>query len=163
MSSAVPGNDLRKLLNGLLVKKAAQTPPNSGSSATLFTVAGGAVLVTGLIGRVSTVLSGTTGVVSLGTKPTVGTEEVAGIATTTVIGGGEVGAVYAVTATDAGAATALVNGGASSKAGNVPFLAQAAFVVNAGTIEISTTVATMTGAIDWYLFYTPLDDGASVS
>lgn len=163
MSVYVPPTAVSLFRLGYSVTKAAQTPPNSGSSATLFTVANGPVLVTGLYGRVSTVLSGTTGAVALGTKPTVGTEETAGIASATVIGGGEVGAVYAVAATDAGAPTTLANGGASAKAGTVPFVTAAPFVVNSGTIEITTSVATMTGAIDWYLTYIPVGSGATVS
>lgn len=165
MASSISVNDLRKLEFGNLVKKLAQTPPNSGSSATLFTVSGGMVLVTALVGRVSTVLSGTTGAISLGATPTVGASgaQVAGIASATVVGGGEVGATYAVAATIAGAPTTLANGGASAVAGKSPFMAQSPFVVQAGIITITTSVATMTGAIDWYLFYEALDDGASVS
>lgn len=163
MSVIIQGYQLRAIALGSQVIKKAQTPPNSGSSATLFTVAGGMVLVTSLIGRVSTVLSGTTGAVAIGSKPTVGTEETAGIASATVIGGGEVGATYAVVGTAAGAPTTLANGGASAKAGTVPFSTLPAFVVDTGTIEITTSVATMTGAIDWYLTYVPLDTGASVS
>lgn len=165
MANFVQGTQLRTLLFGNRILKAAQVPPNSGSSATLFTVAGGMVLVTSLTGRVSTVLSGTTGAISLGTTPTVGASgaQVAGIASATVVGGGEVGATFTVVATIAGAGTTLANGGASAVAGKVPFLAQAAFVVQAGIITVTTSVATMTGAIDWYLTYIPLDDGASVS
>lgn len=165
MSVIIQGSQLRSIAYGTQVLKAAQTPPNSGSSATLFTVAGGQVLVTSLVGRVSTVLSGTTGAISLGATPTVGAAgaQVAGIASATVVGGGEAGTAYAVVATIAGAPTTLANGGASAVAGKSPFLAQAAFVVQAGIITITTSVATMTGAIDWYLTYVPLDTGASVS
>ena len=90
MANFVQGKALRVLNHGPLVVKAAQVPPNSGSSATLFTVAGGMVLVTGLVGRVTTVLSGTTGAISLGATPTVGASgaQVAGIAAATVVGGG---------------------------------------------------------------------------
>lgn len=165
MANFVQGYQLRTLEFGPQVVKAAQVPPNSGSSANLFTVAGGMVLVTSLVGRVTTVLSGTTGAISLGATPTVGAAgaQVAGIAAATVIGGGEVGTAFAVVATIAGAPTTLANGGASAVAGKSPFLAQSAFVVQAGVITITTSVATMTGAIDWYLMYIPLDNGASVS
>jgi hypothetical protein len=155
----------RALIQGAQVIKKAQVPPNSGSSATLFTVAGGMVLVTGLFGRVTTVLSGTTGTISLGATPTVGASgaQVAGIAAATVIGGGEVGATYAVVGTAAGGATTLANGGASSLSGKSPFISLPEFVVQAGIITVTTSVATMTGAIDWYLSYVPIDVGASVS
>jgi hypothetical protein len=154
-----PNRQYRNMVFGLSVVKPAQTPPNSGSSATLFTVSGGSVLVTSLVGRVSTALSGTTGAIALGTKPTVGTEETAGIATASVVGGSEIGTKVTPQAS-AGLGGALVVSG--KVAGNAPFLAPP-FVVDAGTIEITTSVATMTGAIDWYLTYVPLDDAASVS
>lgn len=159
MSVIIQGYQLRTLLFGHQVVNAAQTPPNSGASATLFTVAGGAVLVTSLIGRVSTVLSGTTGAIALGTKPTGGTEETAGIATAGVVGGAEVGTLLTPLASS-GLAGALVVSG--KVAGNAPFLPEP-FAVNTGTIEVTTSVATMTGKIDWYLTYVPLDTGASVS
>jgi hypothetical protein len=159
MSVLIQGYQLRAIAFGVQLIKAAQVPPNSGSSATLFTVAGGTVIVTSLIGRVSTVLSGSTGAIALGTKPTVGTEETAGIATAGVVGGAEVG-TKVVPLAASGLAGALV---VSAKvAGNAPFLPNP-FLVDAGTIEVTTSVATMTGAIDWYLTYLPLDTGASVS
>lgn len=163
MANFVKGYQLRELLYGSQVTKPAQTPPNSGSSATLFTVAGGVVVVTLLVGRVSTALSGTTGVVSLGMKPTVGTEETAGIATaSTVVGGSEIGTFLALSATSGGLAAPLIV--VSKVAGNAAFTSLGSeFLANPGTIEITTSVATMTGAIDWYLTYVPLDTGASVS
>lgn len=159
MATFIQGTALRQMELGTLVKKTGQVPPNSGSSATLFTVAGGMVMVTSLLGRVSTALSGTTGAIALGTKPTVGTEKTAGIATAGVVGGAEVGTMLAVGASSS-LATALVV--SVLFAGNVPFQSLK-FTVNAGIIEVTTSVATMTGAIDWYLTYVPLDDGASVS
>lgn len=159
MSSMVKGSQLRLQEYGYQVLKPGQTPPNSGSSATLFTIAGGSVIVTSLVGRVSTVLSGTTGAIALGTKPTVGTEETSGIATASVVGGSEVGTKF-VPIASSGLAGALVVSG--KFAGNVPFLSYP-FIADAGIIEITTSVATMTGKIDWYLTYIPLDTGASVS
>jgi hypothetical protein len=159
MAGFIQGTQLRALNYGTQVTKAAQTPPNSGSSATLFTVAGGVVLVHYLIGRVSTALSGTTGAIALGTKPTGSTEETAGIATAGVVGGAEVG-TFVVPLASSGLASTLVV--CAKVAGNVPFLPNP-ILVNTGTIEVTTSVATMTGAIDWYLAYVPLDTGASVS
>lgn len=159
MSVIIQGYQLREIAFGVQVIKAAQTPPNSGSSATLYTVAGGVILVTSLIGRVSTALSGTTGAIALGSKPAVGTEETAGIATAGVVGGAEIGTLL-VPIASSGLAGALVVSGLH--AGNVPFL-PAPFPCNTGTIEVTTSVATMTGAIDWYLTYVPLDTGATAT
>jgi hypothetical protein len=159
VANFIQGSQLRTLLYGNQVINAAQTPPNSGSTATLFTVAGGSVLVTSLLGRVTTVLSGTTGAIALGSKPSAGTEEKTGIATAGVVGGAEVGTWLGFPAASTGLAGALT---ANTLAGNTVFL-PAPFVVNAGVIEVTTSVATMTGKIDWYLTYIPLDNGASVS
>lgn len=159
MSVLIQGAQLRTIAFGTQVLKGPVTPPNSGSSANLYTVAGGAVLVTSLIGRVTTVMSGTTGAIALGTKPTVGTEKTAGITTAGVIGAAEVGTILAVGQSSSGLAAALVV--SVLFAGNAPYLATP-FVVNTGSIEVTTSVATMTGAIQWYLSYVPLDTGASV-
>jgi hypothetical protein len=162
MSAIIQGPQLRSLLYGPQVVKKAQTPPNSGSSATLFTVTGGAVIVTLLLGRVSTALNGTTGAIALGMKPTGGTEETAGIATAGVVGGAEIGTILTLSATTGGLASALIVSG--KVAGNAAFTSLGSeFIANTGTIEITTSIATMTGAIDWYLTYVPLDTGASVS
>lgn len=159
MSVIIQGYQLREIAFGVQVIKLAQTPPNSGSSATLFTVASGAVLVTSLLGHVSTALSGSTGAIALGSKPTVGTEETAGIATAGVVGGAEIGTWISAVPLDTGLAGAIQ---ANVHAGTVVYLGTP-FVVNPGTIEITTSVATMTGAIDWYLTYVPLVTGGTVS
>lgn len=161
MTVMIQGSQYRALLLGPQVTKLAQTPPNSGSSATLFTVTGGMVVVTSLVGRVSTALSGSTGTLALGTVPTAGSHGAItnSIATAVVVGGAEIGTKLTPQAAS-GLGGALVV--SALFAGNTPFLANY-FVVDAGTITCTVGVATMTGAIDWYLTYVPLDNGASVS
>lgn len=161
MGNFIQGSQLRTLLYGNQVINKAQVPPNSGATATLFTITGGLVAVTSLIGRVTTVMSGTTGAIALGVKPAAGTgtEEKSGISTAGVIGGAEVGSIITVGNTAGLAAATVVN----LFAGNAVFYEDAKFIVNSGVIEVTTSVATMTGAIDWYLSYIPIDTGASVS
>lgn len=161
MASLNPPFQLETLNFGLQVIKKAQIPPNSGQSATLFTVAGGSVLVTYLFGRVTTALNGTTGTIALGTAPTVGTANTAGISAAAVVGGAEIGTKVGPVFASGVAGTLAVGG--SKQAGGVIALTGNAFMVDAGTITITTAVATMTGAIDWYLGYVSLDAGASVS
>lgn len=160
MSSMVKGTQQRQLELGYQIIKTGLTPPNSGSTSTLFTVAGGLVLVTSLIGRVTTVMSGTTGAIALGTAPTVGTANTAGIATAGVIGGAEVGTLVGPLSSS-GLGGGLVVG--SSKQAGASVWLTTPFVVNTGNITITTSVATMTGALSWYLTYVPYDTGASVS
>lgn len=159
MSNIVQGPQLRTLSRGIIINKAAQALPQS-ATATLYTVAGGAVLVTSLIGIVTTAIQNSDPVLSLGTAPTVGTAQTSGIATTTVLTSAEAGTLVTV-ADSAGLPTGLVVMATAAKAGSVVFPAKP-FVVSAGTITW-TTGASKTGAMKWYLTYIPLDDGASVS
>lgn len=160
MGNFIQGYEQRALLLGTQVTNLAQTPPNSGSSATIFTVHTGTVLVTSLAGQVSTALSGSTGAIALGSKPTGGgTEETAGIASAGVVGGAEIGTwvtgLKAITGL-AGAVQASVYAGLAIGISALPFL------VNPGAIEVTTSVATMTGAIDWYITYIPYQTGGYV-
>lgn len=161
MGNFIQGTQLRTLQMGNLVTKAAQNLPQS-ATATLYTVAGGAVLVTSLIGVVTTAIASSDPVLSLGTAPTTGTAQTSGIATTTVLTSAEAGTLITV-ASSAGLPTGLVAMATAAKAGSAVFTTLAdSFVVSAGTITW-TTGASKTGALKWYLTYIPLDDGASVS
>ena len=159
MSALIQGTQLRTLRKGLLVKKTALTLPQSATG-TLFTVAGGAVLVTGLVGVVTTPIASSDPVLSLGTAPTVGTAQTSGIAATTVLTSAEAGTLVTV-GSSAGLPAALVVMATAAKAGSAVFLGPE-FVVSAGAITW-TTGASKTGAMSWYLTYIPLDDQASVS
>jgi hypothetical protein len=156
MANYIKGSALRELLLGVQVVKSAQTLPQTATS-TLYTVAGGSVLVTGLLGLVSTVIGSTATTLSLGTVPTTGTAEAAGIATATAITSSEAGTWMGPLAASAkGGALAVGSDGGKAIFLNTPF------VVPAGTISWTTSAST-TGAVTWYLTYVPLDTGASVS
>lgn len=160
MASMVKGSSQRTLEFGTLVTKAAANLPQS-ATATLYTVSGGLVLVTSLIGVVTTTaIQGSDPVLSLGLAPTTGTAQTSGIATTTVLTSAEVGTLITVTGS-AGLPTGLAVMATAAKAGATVFPG-APFVVPAGTITW-TTGASKTGKIAWYLTYVPLDTGASVS
>ena len=160
MSTILQGVQNRQLILGSLVTKAAANLPQSATG-TLFTVTGGLVIVTSLVGVVTTVIQSSDPQLSLGTAPTAGTLETSGVATTTAITSAEVGTLVTI-GSSAGLPTALVVMAASAKAGNAVFLTGDAFVANTGTITW-TTGASKTGALKWYLTYIPLDAGAYVS
>lgn len=149
----------RFIVPGTLVTKAAQALPAT-ATANLFTVAGGSVLVTGLLGVVTTACGATATTLALGTTPG-GTT--ASIATATAITSAAVGTSLVATSA-AGVASALL-------VAPVPFLSAvppmfiAPFVLGAGiaTSITWTTSATDTGQIKWYLWYVPLDTSATVS
>jgi hypothetical protein len=157
MSNLNQGFQLRTLNLGTLVTKAAAVFPQT-ATATLFTVTGGLVLVTSLIGQVTVATTTDPGLTLGNGTPTVGgTLDTDGIATTTVLTSAEVGTLVSVQASS-GLGGALVAG---SLAGSAAWLSTP-FVVNSGTITW-TTSASHAGQMAWWLTYVPLDTGASVS
>lgn len=156
MANYIKGAVLRETQFGFLVTKSALALPQTATS-TLYTVAGGNVLVTGLLGVVSTATGSTVTTLSLGTVPVTGTAEAAGIATAVAITSLEAGTWVGVLASSAKAGALAVG----SDAGKAIFL-QTPFAVPPGTITW-TTSASDTGAMSWYLTYVPLDTGATVS
>jgi hypothetical protein len=156
MSVIIQGAQLRAIAFGTQVVKGAQALPQT-ATATLFTVAGGSVLVTSLLGQFTVAAGATVTTLALGTVPTTGTASSTGIATATAITSLEAGTWVGVQASS-GKAGALVAGG---NAGAALFVATP-FVVPAGTISW-TTSASDTGSMKWYLTYVPLDTGATVS
>lgn len=149
MSVIIQGSQLRTLLLG-------NTPVASPSGAfaadtrTIFTVAGGEVLVTALWGVVTTAIT-VANTVALHANPTVGTTGV--IATATDIG-----------TTDTAAGSVL---GFRPQTDSAPDLALDAaalsgIVVSTGDIEQVTTGTTPDGAVTWYCTWVPLTTGATL-
>ncbi len=150
MSSMVKGSQLRALNFGTKVDQPAKTVPQNALSA-LFTVSGGRVLVTGVVGEVTTVIGGTTPAAKLVANPTVGTDS--DIVTAVAITDDPVGNLYGISTV----------GGALKVLESVAGLGQEPFVLKAGTLDLHVSAADATGAIRWSLFYIPLDTGASVA
>ena len=137
---------------GVHAVKASATLPAS-TVQNLFTIAGGRVLVTHLIGEVTTVVQSQACNLKVSSDPTTGST--VDIASNLDINAFEAGAILVVE----GDGTALI--GTSAGAGFAPALNALPFVLPIGTVTI-TTSATNTGASKWDLWYFPLDDGASV-
>jgi hypothetical protein len=162
MANFIQGYQLRQMNLGNQVVKLAQAFPQGGpGTATLFTVAGGLCLVTSLVGIVSTVVASTDPVLSLGMAPTAGTAQTSGIATTKSLLSAEVGTLVTVAGAATGLPQTLTVMTTAAKAGSTVFPGQG-FVVMTGTITQTATTA-VTGAIDWYLTYLPVQTGASIS
>lgn len=155
MSSQIPGVALRLNVYGTKVSRAAAVLPATATTA-YFTVTGGRVLITSLVGVCTTVCTGTATTVAIGVTPASGTASTTSIATATAITSKEVGTQAAVL-TASGVAGALIVGTNASSA----LSPGDPFVINSGTIDF-TTSATNTGAFKWDLLYVPLDDGAQV-
>lgn len=138
---------------GVTATRAAATLPQNVQTP-YFTVAGGRVLITSLIGEVTTVVQAQSTVVQLIATPTTGTAVNLSNATGD-INGKEVGATI-VPSTTLGGTLVVANAGA-----NILAMPQPGLLVRTGTIDFKTVVSS-TGATKWFLTYIPVDDAATV-
>lgn len=153
MSVIISGSQVRQILLGTKVDRSTATIPQTATQ-NIFTVTGGRILVTGLLGEVTTVIGGTATTLKVSTAPTTGTA--VDLTSATAITSKEVGSQATLPLT-AAAALVVNNGGGG---GQLP--THAPYVVPIGSITITTSAST-TGAIKWSLTYIPLDDAASVA
>lgn len=158
MAVLINGDELRTLLLGRKVDKAAFTLPATTSTA-MFTVTGGRVLITSMIGEVTTVCSGTVTNLNVTLDPD-GANAVADLAAATAITSDAVGTLYTVTGVVADLLSADTPGG-TAVPNYVSGVVRNGFIVPAGSILLKTS-ATNTGATKWSLTYIPIDDGAAV-
>lgn len=152
MSVIIQGSQLQTVLFGSLVTRAAAALPQTAQSA-LFTVAGGNVLVTSMVGEVTTAIQAQSTTVQIVGNPTTGTD-VNWTNSTGDINGKEVGSTVALPAAFGGTALVQTAGGNG--------LSGIAYLARIGTIDLKTG-ASSTGAMKWYLTYVPLDAGATVT
>jgi hypothetical protein len=139
------------LVMGIKVDKAAIAIAGV-STKSLFTVAGGKVLVLGLIGEVTVIIQNQANNTKFVSTPTTGTA--VDLCTTTSIANLEAGGLIALPAATGSALTKGNAGGLTSQL--------AGAVVPIGTIGINTA-ADNTGNMKFSLWYVPLDDGAYVT
>jgi hypothetical protein len=146
MSTIISGNQLRDIGLGRLATKSI-TQSGAGTQ-NVFTVTGGLVLVTSLIGRVTTAIT-VAGTTKLVANPTAGTS--ADLCTATDLG-----------TTDTVAGEILVITKGASIALGADDLTGFPLAVETGVIE--HTVATGgDGVIKWYCTWVPLDNGATLT
>lgn len=143
---------IRDALYGIKVDRATAALPATALG-NIFTVTGGRVVITSLVGEVTTVVQNQACTLSIGVAPTVGT----GSATA-------LGTASSIIAAPVGTHLAAAPGGAvvvdlATQAGVV--LAESPFLVDPGSITI-TTSATNTGSVKWSLTYVPYEDAGVV-
>lgn len=143
-------DNLKSFVLGQQVSKSAAVLPAT-TTQNIFTIAGGRVLVTALVGEVTTICSATATNLKCTSVPTTGTA--ADVAANLAVANLEAGTILVVE----GDATAIIG----VSAGFAPALNALPFILPIGTLRIETS-ATNTGATKWDLFYVPLDDGAYV-
>lgn len=153
MSVIIQGDQLRTLLAGTKVDRATATLPQTAQAA-IFTVSGGRVLITGLVGEVTTVMGATATNLKVTSNPTTGTD--VDLAANAAVTSKEVGSLITLPAAT-GSALVVKNGG-----GGGQFPSHNPYVVPIGTIDLVTD-ASDTGSVKWSLTYVSLDNGASVA
>jgi hypothetical protein len=132
------------------VSKVTGTLPASTQTAK-FTISGGKVIISDIIGEVTTIIQNQACNLKLVSNPTVGAD--VDLCAVLDINADVVGTVYSITGTLADAMIATTSGAGVSQASPI--------TVNAGTIDVSTS-ATNTGSVKWTLFYIPVEAGAKV-
>lgn len=135
----------------ILGQRVDRSTDNLTNGEDLFTVAGGRVLVTQIVGEVTTIMESKTINIKLQSNPTTGTtNDMCGALDCT---GLEAGTLLSITGT---AGDAMIAGSSGAVKGML-----APVIVAVGAIEANVG-ATHTGSIKWSIWYIPLDEGAYV-
>lgn len=138
-----------ELLFGQATDRATAALPTVGSGA-IFTIAGGRIILLGLIGEVTTIIQAQATTLKAIMTPTTGT---AGDLSATVdMNAKEVGALLGITGVPADAMIALAAGAPMCSRQNA---------LPVGQVRL-TTGATSSGSVKWRMFWLPLDVGATV-
>ena len=139
-----------KLSLGTSVERAAANLPQS-TTGNLFTITGGRILLTGVLGEVTTVIETQANNAKLVFDPTITGSNV-DLCANLNISADVVGSLYTITGT---AANAMVDG--------LGVVAMASpWVLQAGAIAL-TCSASNTGQVKWKIWYMPLDAGVTVA
>jgi len=133
-----------------IVERSATTLPQSTASA-LFTVVG-RVIVTSIIGEVTTVIQTQANATKLVANPTVGAD--VDLCATVEITADAVGTLYNITGTLANAMVATTSGAVIAQANDV--------LVAAGSIDLDCA-ASNTGEVKWTIHYIPVDKGSTIN
>lgn len=151
MTVMIQGSQLRALLAGVRVDRATATLPQTTAGA-LFNITGGRVLVTGIVGEVTTAIQNQANNTKLVANPTTGTS--VDLCAALNVAADEVGCLYGITGLFSDALVGS-NAGATVWPRNP-------VVVPVGSIDLDCA-ASNTGSVKWSVTYIPLDDGAAVA
>ncbi|MBO3751540.1 hypothetical protein J5X84_36170 [Streptosporangiaceae bacterium NEAU-GS5] len=155
MSVLVQGDQIRSILLGVRVSKATGTVANGIT--TLFTIAGGRVVLTSLVGRVTTLIGSTSSNLKLTYNPTAAGTSF-DLCTAVAVETDAVEQTYYIAGSVASGGALLV-GGAVGQANGV---FSTPYILQAGTLEQNLSADPVGGAITWTVTYFPYDDGASL-
>jgi hypothetical protein len=162
VSTIIQGNELRAIALGTRVSKGPVTNPQTASTA-LFTVTGGKVCITSLVGIVTTVQGATANSFNITYTPSGGSA--ADLSAATVCTSDAAGTYYTITGVAADLLSAQKVGGTEvpqvTYAPTPRFLIGDGLTVGAGAMNLKAS-GNNTGATTWVLTYIPIDDGAAV-
>jgi len=151
MSVYAKGSTYTKGLLGLQVSRATATLPQTTQGA-LFTVSGGRIALTAIVGEVTTIVQNQANNTKIIANPTTGTD--VDLCAALNIAADEVGCLYGI--------TGLFSDALVGAAAGASVLPRNRIIVPEGTIDLDCA-ASNTGAVAWDLWYVPLDTGASVA
>lgn len=151
MSTLIAGPQVRAIALGSKVDRATAALPQTAAG-TLFTVTGGRIALTSIVGEVTTVIQTQANNTKLQSVPTVGTT--VDLCAVLDITAKEVGALFGITGLFS---DALVGGTAGATV-----LPRNPIIIPVGAIKLNCA-ASNTGAVKWSITYVPLDDAASVA
>lgn len=144
------GISYRKQKLGIRVDRSTATLPQSAAGS-IFTVSGGRVAITQIIGEVTTAIQNQANNTKLTAKPTTGTSvDICAVLSTA---NDEIGTLYGITGLNTDAMIGINAGALPRQSRDV--------IVPIGTIDLDCS-ASNTGSVKWSIFYYPIDDGASV-
>ena len=149
---------LRNAELGFRVQGTARTIPQSSALTTLFTITGGRIMINLLYGVVTTIVGGTTPNLKLVATPSAGSAN--DMCAVLVITTDQVGTMFVC---PVAVGTALIGPASTGVSGSVSGPGTGGQVVAPGTIAHTSAAADATGAIQWTLFYVPLDPGVTVA
>ena len=135
---------------------AGKTLPQNATS-TVFTVSGGRIMVGLLYGLVTTIVGGTTPAVKLIATPTTGTAN--DMCTALTVTTDEVGAMWVL---PIAVGSSLIGIASTGKSGSITGPGAFGQIIAPGTVGVNCSAADATGAVQWSLFYVPLDNAATV-
>jgi hypothetical protein len=148
----IQGIQLAETVIGARCEKTNLTLPQTATS-TLFTVTGGAILVTNIFGIVTTAIGGACNL-SLGLAPTIGTAQTAGIGGPTALASAAAGTIIGAPATPGVAGMTLVapavpsSGSATTNLVTNPYHGTAQVVISGGTLTFVYVNGVQVGVAD---------------
>jgi len=155
MTTLVDARSFRELVLGKQVKKSITA---ANGTVTLFNIAGGRILITSLVGRVTTLIGSTTSNLKLVYNPTAAGTSFDMCAAVDVATDAVEQTYYI--AGNVGTPGNLLIAGAVGQANPV---FEDGYLIQAGAIEANFSADPVGGVIEWTMTYVPYDDAATVA